>query len=118
MINSAPCVLREQIGAAFQQIGIASDLQINRLKQRANVREGGPLKARSRCFKPVTDLDSWDGEKSNSTTDCLVVVVIRIAVEIERACGTSIEGTEGRAIRHIKSVIHPGRADWKSSARL
>src|SRR5258708_26998225 len=114
----APCVLREQIDAALQQVGIASNLQVNGLNQRLNVMKSRSLEARLRGFKTITDFDSRNRQKTNSAADCLIVVVIRVAVEIERARRASIEGIEHRTVGNIESIVRAGRADRKSSTHL
>ena len=76
--------------------------------------ERGSLEARLCCFKAITDFDSRNGEKTNSAANRLVVVVIGVAAEIERARGARIEAIEGRPVGNIKGVVRTGRTDRKS----
>ena len=69
-------------------------------------------------LKTITYLDSRNGEETNSPAKCLIVVVIRVAVEIERARGACVGGKQERAVGDIESVIRACRADRKSSANL
>ena len=69
-------------------------------------------------LKAITGLDARNGEKTNSATDCLVVIVIRITVEIQRTGAASIKCVEDWSVRNIESIIRAGRTDWKSSPHL
>src|SRR5437764_10079672 len=76
------------------------------------------LEARLRGFKAIADLDSGNGQKPNSAANCLVVVVICVAIEIERPSRGSIEGVEGGTVGNIESIVRAGRANGKSAAHL
>src|SRR6266852_3631659 len=103
MIDFAPGVLRVQIDATFQQIGIPSNIQINRLQERTDVGEGSALSARLRGFKAVTNFNSWDGQEADSAAESLVVIVITEG-EFERAGTGGIEGVKARPVGNIKGV--------------
>jgi hypothetical protein len=118
VVDVAPGVLREQIDAALQQVGIASNLQVDGLNQRLNARKSRALEAGLGSLKAITDVDSWDWEKTNSAANRLVVVVIRVAVEIQCTRAASVESIQDRTVGNIKGIIHAGRADRKPSARL
>src|SRR5437016_7129691 len=85
LIDMAPRVLGVQINATFQQIGIARDIQINRLQKRMDISERRTLSARLRGFEAVTDFHSGKGKKTNPAAESLVVIVITEVVEFEGA---------------------------------
>src|SRR6266513_1663234 len=118
MIDLAPGVLGKQIDAAFQQIGIASDLEINGLNPRTQISKGCSLEAWPRSFKAITKFDSGEGEKTDSAPNCLIVIIVRVAVEIQSARIARIECIKGRTVGDVESVIRACRADGKSSANL
>src|ERR1700746_3453071 len=76
------------------------------------------LEARLRGFEAIADFDSRDRQKTNSAADCLVIVVICVAIEIERARRASIEGVEDGTVGNIESIVRPGRADGKPAPHL
>ena len=58
LIDMAPGVLGVEINSAFQQIGIARDIQINRLQEGMDISERRTLGARPGGFEAVTDFHS------------------------------------------------------------
>ena len=109
VVDVAPGVLREQIDAALQQVGIATNLQVDGLNQGLNPRKSRSLEARLGSLKAIADLDSRDWEKTDSAANRLVVVVIRVAVEIQCTRSASVESIQDRTVGNIKGVIHAGR---------
>ena len=53
-----------KIDPPFQQIGAASDIQINRLQERADICEGATLSPRVRNLEAIANLHSREGEKA------------------------------------------------------
>ena len=107
-----------QIDPAFQQFGIARDIQVDRLEERTDVRERSTLRARLGSFKAVTDFHSGNGKKANATAKGLVIIVIAEVVEFECASPAGREDVKVRSVGNIERIIRTGGTDGNSATHL